>query len=533
MRVHKWLLHCCALGVAVSSLAGCRAATVGSPKLVYGLTLAPSGIDPHIHASSELGIPLTSVYDTLVFLAPETGEFVPGLATAWTISDGATTYTFSLRKGVRFHDGTRFDAAAVKFNLDRVMDPGTGSQKARYMLGQLDSVTVEDEYTVTIHLAEPYAPLLDSLSQVYLGMASPTAVKRWGNADYQFHQVGTGPYTFLEYIPGDHLTLMRNSEYNWGPELYHHDRASVAEIEFRFYQDPATRAIALESGQVDIMGEIPPQDAGRLEASPDFVLHPVPIPGQPLQLFFNTTRPPTDELSVRQALIMATDRTAIVRTVFGSWSPVAYGPLSAVTRGHVPELESWYPFDPDRAGVLLAGAGWSDTDHDTVRDRDGQPLTVDLYYMGWGLMPEVAQMLESDWRAVGVQVNAQLVSYPAALEAAANGDHNVIPFNLSGTDPAQLNSFYSSGGGFNWSKINDPELDEWLSQAAAAGGWPGRLELYSRVQTRIMEEALLLPVRDYVNLNAASARVKGLRFDARGWFPLLVDVQLVDVQMEN
>ena len=526
MRVPRWLFHCCALGVAVFSLAGCRAGQGQPEKLVYGLTLAPSGIDPHIHASSELGIPLTSVYDTLVFLAPETGQFVPGLATGWMISDDGATYTFSLGKGVRFHDGTRFDAAAVKFNLDRVMDPETGSQKARYMLGQLDSVTVEDEYTVTIHLAEPYAPLLDSLSQVYLGMASPAAVERWGNADYQFHQVGTGPYTFLEYIPGDHLTLVRNSDYDWGPELYDHDQAAVTEIEFRFYQDPSTRAIALESGQVDIMGEIPPQDAGRLEAGADFVLYPVPIPGQPLQLFLNTARPPTDELSVRQALIVATDRAAIARTVFGSWSPVAHGPLTAVSRGYLPEFESWYPLDRDRAGDLLAGAGWIDTDHDTVRDRDGQPLTVDLYYMGWGLMPEVAQMLESDWRAVGVQVNAQLVSYPAALEAAANGDHNVIPFNLSGTDPAQLNSFFSSGGGFNWSKIHDPELDEWLNEAAAIGEWSGRLELYSKAQTRIMEEALLLPIRDYVNLNAASARVKGLRFDARGWFPLLVDVQL-------
>jgi len=526
VRVPRWLLHCCALGVAVIALAGCRAGEGDSQKLVYGLTLAPSGIDPHIHASSELGIPLTSVYDTLVFLSPDTGEFVPGLATGWTISDDGAAYTFTLRKAVRFHDGTRFDAAAVKFNLDRVMDPETGSQKARYMLGRLDSVTVEDESTVTIHLAEPYAPLLDSLSQVYLGMASPTAVKRWGNADYQFHQVGTGPYTFLEYIPGDHLTLVRNPDYDWGPELYDRDHASVTEIEFRFYQDPSTRAIALESGQVDIMGEIPPQDAGRLDANADFVLYPVPIPGQPLQLFFNTARPPTDELSVRQALIMSADRAAIARTVFESWSPVAHGPLTAVTRGHVREFESWYPLDPDRAGDLLAGAGWVDTDDDTVRHRDGQPLTVDLYYMGWGLMPEVAQMLESDWRAIGVQVNAQLVSYPAALEAAANGDHNVIPFNLSGTDPAQLNSFYFSGGGFNWSKIHDPELDAWLNEAAAIGEWSGRLELYLKAQTRIMEEALLLPIRDYVNLNAASARVSGLRFDARGWFPLLVDVQL-------
>lgn len=509
-------------------LSGCRGESDPARKLVYGLTLEPSGIDPHIHASSELGIPLSSVYDTLVCLDPESGDFVPGLAVGWTISEDGRVVSFDLRKEVRFHDGTRFDANAVKFNLERVMDPDTASQKARYMLGQFDRVEVLDDYQVAIHLEAPYAPLLDSLSQVYLGMASPTAVERWGNADYQFHQVGTGPYRFEEYVPGDHLTLVRNPDYRWAPAYSRQEGAQVAEIEFRFFQDPATRAIALESGQVQIMGEIPPQDAGRLEENPAYQLYPVPIPGQPLQLFLNTTRPPTDELAVRQALIHATDRETIVNTVFGPWSPVASAPLTAVTLGYVPNFVTWYPYDLQKAQDLLAEAGWVDSDDDGIRDRAGQPLVMELYYMGWGMMPEVIQMLENAWTAVGIQVNAQLVSYPAALEAASNGDHNAIPFNLSGTDPAQLNNFFSSGGGFNWAKINDPELDAWLSKANTLADLDGRLALYGQVQLRIMEQALILPIRDYVNLNAANSRVEGLRYDARGWFPLLLEVQLAD-----
>lgn len=517
------------LGAVLIFLVGCRGGGSEAQKLVYGLTLAPSGIDPHIHASSELGIPLNSVYDTLVYLDPESGEFVSGLATEWSVSKDGLAYTFDLREGVTFHDGTHFDAQAVKFNLERVMNPETGSQKARYMLGQFESAVVVDDATVEIHLTAPYAPLLDSLSQVYLGMASPTAVKKWGNADYQFHQVGTGPYKFVEYVPGDHLTLELNPEYKWGPAfLQPGGTAGVDKIEFRFYQDPATRAIALESGQVQVMGEIPPQDAGRLEQSPDFVLYPVPIPGQPLQLFFNTARPPTDELAVRQALIYAAERPTIVSTIFGSWSPVASGPLSAVTVGHVPELQSWYSFDPEQAEALLAEAGWVDSDNDGVRERDGQTLALEFYYMGWGMMPEMAQMLESNWAAIGAQVNAQLLSYPAALQAAGDGEHNIIPFNLSGADPAQLNNFYSSGGGFNWSKIQDAELDDWLAQAAASSDLNTRLALYHQAQTRIMEQALILPIRDYVNLNAASAKVRNLRFDARGWFPLLAEVRLED-----
>jgi len=515
------------LGVLVLAalLATCGGGGVGEPQtLTYGLTLVPSGIDPHIHASNELGIPLNSVYDTLVYQDPTSGEFVPGLATEWTIAADGLVYTFTLRTDVRFHDGTRFDAEAVRVNLERVVDPETGSQKARYMLGTFVRAEVIDESTVAIHLAAPYAPLLDSLSQVYLGMASPAALGEWGPSDYQFHQVGTGPFRFVEYVPGDRLTLARNPDYRWGPAFF--EDGGVDEVVFRFYEDPATRAIALESGQADVMGEIPPQDARRLAEDARFVVHPVAIPGQPLQLFLNTARPPTDELAVRQALITATDRATIAETIFGTWSPVAYAPLSAVSKGYPSGFEAWYPYDPERARALLEEAGWRDADGDGVRERDGVALRLDLYYMGWGLVPEVVQMLESAWAAIGVGVNAQPVSYPAALEAARNGEHHAIPFNLFGTDPSLLESFYSSGGGFNWSKVEDPELDRWLAEAAATTEMGARLALYQRAQTRIMEQALVLPIRDYVNLNVASAAVEDLAYDAQGWFPLLVKTKL-------
>ena len=177
-------------------------------RLVYGLTLAPSGIDPHVDASSELGIPLTSVYDTLVYQDLD-GTFVPGLAERWEISQDGRAYTFYLRPDVKFHDGTEFDANAVRFNLDRIASPETMSRKAASMLGTYSHTEIVDDHTVRVHFTEPYAPFLDSLSQVYLGMASPTAVQEWG-AEYQLHQVGTGPFIFQEYVPNDHLTLIRN-----------------------------------------------------------------------------------------------------------------------------------------------------------------------------------------------------------------------------------------------------------------------------------------------------------------------------------
>ena len=514
--------------VLVLALAACRPAPAPKGgKLVYGLTLTPSGIDPHVNASSELGIPLTSVYDTLVWQDLD-GEFVPGLAESWGISDDGLTYTFHLRKDVRFHDGTPFNAQAVKFNLDRIADPRTKSQKAVFMLGPYDHTEVVDDYTVEIHLKEPFAPLLDSLSQVYLGMASPAAIEKWG-PDYQMHQVGTGPFVFKEYVPKDHLTLVRNHHYNWAPTIFNHQGlAYLEEIEFRFFVEPATRTLALESGEAHVMGEIPPQDAQRLFDDPDFRLIPVALPGTPLQIFLNTQRPPTDDLRVRQALIYAADREAIVATIFKNLSPVAYGPLSAVTIGYDPKVAEFYRHDPERARSLLEEAGWVDADGDGVREKNGRPLRLEAHLMGWGFMPEVAQLLQAQFKVVGVEMVNQIVAYPAALEAAREGRHHLIPFTLSSSDPDILRTFFHSDGGFNWAKVRDPRLDELLEEGARTLDPERRKQIYAEAQQIIMSQALIIPIRDYVNLNAASVQVKGLRYDLRGWFPWLYDVYLSD-----
>jgi peptide/nickel transport system substrate-binding protein len=497
-------------------------------KLVYGLTLAPSGIDPHVNASSELGIPLTSVYDTLVW-QDLNGEFVPGLAKSWEISDDGLTYTFHLRDDVIFHDGTPFNAQAVKFNLDRIADPATKSQKAVLMLGPYQSTEIVDDYTVKVHFKEPYAPFLDSASQVYLGMASPTAVEKWG-ADYQLHQVGTGPFILKEYTPKDHLTLVRNPDYNWAPTIFNHQGpAHLEEIEFRFFVEPATRALALEGGEAAVMGEIPPHDAERLADNPAFTLLPVAIPGQSLQFFLNTKKAPTDDLQIRQAINYATDKEAIVTAIFKEYSPVAHGPLNAFTIGYDKSVEEMYEHDLAKAEALLEEAGWVDSDGDGIREKDGQPLKLETYLMGWGYVPEVAQLLQAQLKDVGIEMESQVVAYPAALEAAREEKHNFIPFSLSSSDPDILRTFFHSSNadsGFNWSKFRDPMLDELLENGAHTLDLDERRELYAEAQQLIMAKALILPIRDYVNLNAASAKVRGLRYDPRGWFPWLYDVYL-------
>lgn len=513
--------------LSTSLIGACAGISPSTEKLIYGLTLSPSGIDPHINASSELTIPLRSVYDTLVFEDPVNGGFVPGLAESWSISSDGLSYVFNLRTDVRFHDGTPFNAQAVKDNIDYILDPDHHSQKAAYMLGQFESVQVIDEYTVAFHLAEPFAPLMDSLSQVYLGMASPQALEKWGVSEYQFHQVGTGPYRFVEYIPNDHITLEKNSDYAWGPSVYDNDQAQIDEIVFRFYEDEATRALALQSGEVDIIGEIPPHDALRLVEGGAFQLHAVPIPGQPLQFLFNARQSPTDDVHVRTALIQAVDRVNLVETLFGTFSPVAEGPLSATTFGFSPD-HPFPEYDPGAAAALLDAVGWQDDDGSGYRSRDGVELELLLVVPPWGSNPEAGQLVAAAWEALGIRVTIEVApGFGLLKEVQTAGTYHAIGINFFGADPDLLRSFYYSAGLYNWTGVSDDELDQLLLQASRE--WQDRdqrEEYYARIAEFLRDEALILPLRDYVNIVLTNSDVSSLRFSAQGWSPFLIDLRL-------
>ncbi len=495
--------------------------------IVYGLTLLPSGFDPHIHRSAELGIPLYSVYDTLIYRHPQTHDFVAGLAEDWEISADGLRYTFFLRQDVSFHDGTRFDANAVGVTLDRIAAEETRSSKALPLLGPYQGYAILDEHTIQIILAEPYSALLDALSQPYLGIASPTALANHNDATYQYHQVGTGPFRMVEYVNGDRFVVERNPDYNWGPRYYSdYTDSSVDRVIFRFYEQPSTRRIGLEAGDVDLVGELPPTDAELLLRNQDYRLHLQPIPGMPLQFFMNTQRFPTSELGVRQGLLYATHRETIVSTIFfDQFNPTAYGPLSASTLYYDPTVQDLYQHSLEQAETYFATAGVTDSDGDSILDIEGRPLELKIVFMGFGFLPEVAQLIESQWREVGLEVElVQVGSFATLMEYARNGDFNLIAFNDFGFDPSLLNRYYLSSGDSNWTGYADPELDAWLVEAAQSIDPAVRQPLYTNIQKRIMDQALVLPIRDYVNIVGVRSDIDGLVYAAQGWWPLLTNL---------
>ena len=525
-----WLI----LGCMLIGLVGCRAdVSAKKSTLVYGLTLRPSGFDPHIHQSSELGIVFRQVYDTLVYRDPDTREIVPGLAQSWEISEDRLTYTFTLRQDVLFHDGTPFNAHAVATNLDRILDqtdPQTISQRAQFMLGPLVRYDVVDDFTIRLQLSEPYTPLLDSLAQVYLGMASPQAMLEYPRDTYQFHQVGTGPFKLAEFIPGSQIVLEPNMEYNWGPAFYQLDERNLPDqLIFHFFDDPPTRRPALESDQVDIIGELLPLDARTLIGNGVYRLLPVSIPGQPIQLFMNTNRYPTDNSTFRQALIYGTNRKAIVDTIFQGFASVAWGPITESTLYFDPSLVGLYDYDPDVARSLLGSIGFQDTDGNGYLDDDDGDLEVVIVHASWSQLPDTVQLIRDQWRAIGVKAIIEPVAgFPALISRAREGEYNLISFDTSGLDPTFLNQFYLSNGANNFSQFQNAELDDLLIQASQELAPSVRRALYAQIQAAIMNQALTLPIRERVNLNAMNVRIDDLQFDAYGWFPVLYNISVTN-----
>lgn len=489
------------------------------------LNFEPDSLDPHVAANSSSLIVLQNVVDTLVLLSPDDKEFHPYLADSWTISPDGTTYTFKLHPGVTFHDGTPFDAAAVKFNLDRVVDPATESKLALTNLGPFDRATVIDDLTVEITMKSPYPPLLDALSQTSLGFLSPTAVEKLGK-DIAINPVGTGFMKFVSYAPKDRIEFVRNEDYDWAPALWGHTGPAYLDAYTIVVADePAARVTALESGDVLGIEDTPGQDVTRLEADPRFQLVKGELPGAPRSWFMNTERAPLDDINVRQALIYGFDRQEIVQLATFGTQPPAFGPFAPPTPGYTPAAGDLYPYDPAKAGELLDAAGWT-MGPDGLRVKDGETLT--LRTIGFEVFRALYEAAQSNARKIGVDLAVEIIDTAAAVEANHRGDHHLAMTGVVASDPSNIALLYHSRNynGFDWSRQQDPEFDKMWDDAASEVDRAKRLKMYEDIQIAIMERALCIPGQAIVRNNFYAASVKGIKPDARGIYLWLYDAYI-------
>lgn len=496
--------------------------------LTFALRTEPDTLDPHKTVSEYSARVLTNVLDPLIWQSNDL-TFHPGLAERWEISPDGLTYTFHLRRGLRFHDGEELTAEAVKFSFDRIVDPSTASKSAIGALGPYDRTEVVDESTAVLHLTAPFSPLLVNLASPYLAPISPAAVQRLGD-DFSRAPVGAGPYLITEWERNDRITLDRFADYTWAPAPFGRQSPGyLDQIVFRIVPEGGPRLAALETGEAHVIEYTPTHAVEQLMGDDSYVVHVIPRPGMPRALPINVTRPPTDELPVRQAILHAIDPAAVNQTVNFGVNELAYGPLSPVTFAYDPAVEGMYPFDPAMARGLLEQAGWT-VGEGGIRERAGERLA--LRYVTWASdeLTRIAESVQAQLRDVGIDSEIEAPDYSAAVPIYIAGEHNLGSTGYVMTDPDVLSVIFHSDQietALNKTHYQDPAFDALVEQAASTVDPKERAVLYSQAQRQVMELALIKPLYQQTGITTTAASVQGLQFNSSS-YELLYGVWLAD-----
>lgn len=501
---------------------GTASSNASKKTLTYGAWQAPDTLDPATTGLAATSRIIVQVFDTLVYQLSGNTKVLPGLATSWEVSPDASTYTFKLRTGVKFHDGTPFDARAVKFTFDRIADPATKALSALGSLGPYSHSTVVDDHTVQVVFSAPYAAFLNVLSQVTLAPISPAAAQKYGQ-DFGSHPVGTGPFMVTDYAPRDHVTLSRNPDYNWAPAFYgKNGPATLETIHWRIIPDDTTRMGTLQTGEADVIEYLVPQVVGQFRSNSKYKVLLIDAPGSPRVIMINVTKPPTDELAVRQAMLYAVDQKAIVNALFKDVYAPAYTPLEAPTLGYDASIAKMYGSNPTKAGQLLDAARWK-MGSGGVREKNGVPLRPLFINIANDQFDQIAQIVQADLRKVGIDLQLQSESEPTVFNTYNQGPQNLAEIFYWYNDPSLLYSLYHStqiGHGFNWSHYSNAQVDELLVKGGATADPTQRVSVYKQAQEQIMKDAAIMPIQSKRTVMAHNANLDGMRFTSIT-YPLL------------
>jgi peptide/nickel transport system substrate-binding protein len=499
------------------------AATPTSPPVVSkdgSLRFAPiqheASMDPHQFGHTETCQVSIHIYDPLVWKGPD-GEFYPGLADSWEISEDGLSIGFELREGVTFHDGTPWDAEAACWNFDRIANPDRRSDMARGYLGPYDRCEVTGPYSIRVHFEEPHGALLNLLTTGYFGMVSPAAVEKWGEDDYAIHPVGTGPFVFKDWVLEDHITLVNNPDYNWAPDFFEHQGpAYLDELTFVYIAETETRVAALETGDLDVMNGLQAHNIPRFEDDPNYEVQVIDSPGHPSGYWINTTHYPWDDIRVRQALMWSIDQQQLVDTLTMGAIPPKYQALSDTTMCFWEEGNTMYkPRDLEKAAELLEEAGFVDRDGDGIReDEDGNPLYGKIIFC---LDPRQHEALQAQAREAGFDLEVGLQECAEYNEGLREGTFELGWCMWKAPDPGVLETTFHSEGGCAASFFKDPELDEAIVMGRSSYDPEDRCPYYEEAQKIIQENALWLSVQANALVITQSTDVHGIKWSPDGW----------------
>jgi peptide/nickel transport system substrate-binding protein len=495
-------------------------AMAGAQTLIYGVSGQPSSLDSVNSQDGNSLVVSNQVTERLIDFAPGTTDLVPSLATAWSSNELGDVWTFELREGVTFHDGTAFDAEVVKFNIDRwnlVDHPYSFRNEGKTYVpwgwvlggpreegGIVDEVVVTGPFTVEIRLTQPgFLPTM--LAAVYFQFDSPAAVMEHG-ADYGtpgVGSVGTGPFTFVEWVEGQQVTLAANPNY-WG------GAPQVDGVVFRAISEPTARLAELQAGSIDIAVLLAADDVQTVANDPNLKDASADVELNVGYLALHQANPPLDNLLVRQAIAHAIDRDAIVEAFFAGRGTTASYHMPPAFAGDYPVWP--YDYDPERARELLAEAGYPDG------------FTTELWYMPvsrpyYPAPQPIAETFATYLADVGIEAQLLTEDWTTYLSDYNTGKFPMymLGWNADYADPDNfLMTFFgpSAVGQLGW---DAPDVVEALNQARQAPDPAVRERLYAEIIGAVADEAASIPMAHNVNLTATRANIDGFVMSPLGY----------------
>lgn len=428
------------------------------------------------------------IFDPLIRLDPSDMSLIPWIATDWDMPDGYTL-NLQLRDDVYFTNGDPLTARDVQFTFERLVE----APVTRALFEMIESVEIHNDHNITMHLNEPFVPILFQLSMNQAGIVSERAVLEFGD-DFPNNPVGSGMFMYDHTVLGDRVVLARNDNF-WG------DAPAIREMTFRVVPEMANRFIEVETGAADIALAISHTDINRAEATDSVVLHRR-INFSNNFIMLNTQRPPFDDVRVRHAINHALDIEAIAAIAFGGTGAVSTGPLTPLHLHYI-DVEP-FEFNVELARELMAEAGFPNGFSTTIWSNAGNQQRAD-----------VAEMVQNQLREIDIDVSVEIIEWATYLELTGAGEHYMCILGWVGgnTDPntGLFMTYHSSNAGSpgNRSFYHNPEVDRLLMEGRGAVDYAERAEIYAEVQRLIRDDAPMVFLHVGEEIALSSPYVRG------------------------
>jgi len=450
--------------------------------VVYGMTQDLASLDPHVDTDAGTRDVVFNLYEGLVKPTSD-GGFIPAVASDYIISDDAKTYTFTLRDGITFHDGTPVTIEDVKYSIDRYAEI-QGESSAFSSL--VDSVEVQDDKTLVVNLKESYSEFLPMMT---------IAIIPQSNEDPAGNPIGTGPFKYVSYTPGQNLELEKYDGY-WQEGV-----PSLDSVEFKFIADVDTAFVELQAGTIDILKYLTSAQAETLGDDYNIVQGSMNLVHA---MYLNSAYEPLSKTEVRQALCYAVDRDAINNFIFGGKSHIIGSHMiPAMSKYYEPEAETVYSYDPEKAKELLADAGYA----------DGFDLEITVP-SSYSQHVDSAQIIADELSQVGVNVTLNQVEWSTWLQDVyKGGNFQATVIGFDGTlAPSDWLKKYVTDDAKNFMHYSNTEYDDVFNTAYTTVDDDVKVENYKKAQMILAEDAAAVYIEDPANLVAVSKKFGGYTF---------------------